>query len=86
MSYRWERNDIAVVQRFLREMDGDEAAVTKALLEIVPILKKEEILIAIEIAGQVRLYEKGRFPIEKLFESYARLGIDPKKPGRYEYI
>lgn len=86
MSYNWTKADIGVVQRHLRELNGNKVAVTEELLELVPTLKLEEIAIAIEIAEHERLYEKGELSLENLKESQARLGLNQKEANRYNHL
>lgn len=86
MSYRWTRGDIAVVRRYLRENNQEKEAVIAALLDLVSTLKKDEIAVAIEIAEDEKLYEKGELSLDKLLESRARLGLNEKGASRYDYI
>lgn len=75
MTYKWTKDDIDVVRKYIRLENGNKAAVTRQMLELVPSLKKNDIATAIEIAQAHIIYEKGQLPLAELRKVEAKLGL-----------
>lgn len=75
MAYKWTKDDIDVVRKYMREENGKKAAVTRRMLELVPTLQKSKIAVAIKIAQAHINYEKGQLPLSELRQFETKLNL-----------